>query len=71
MYVGYQAPAKNSDDLSPQFAVIHKALDSAKIKHFSVSGYEADDLIALSQKKLKPKICRPLLFRRPRLIATG
>lgn len=46
MYVGYQAtrPAL-SDDLSPQFEMTDKALDSAKIVRFGIDGYEADDLI--------------------------
>ena len=44
-----------SDDLSPQFAVIHKALDKAKIKHFEVDGYEADDLIGTISKVAKAK----------------
>jgi DNA polymerase-1 len=56
MYVGYQSTRpKISDDLSPQFKVIHDALDSAKIKHFSVSGYEADDLIGTISKEAKKK----------------
>ena len=44
-----------SDDLSPQFEVIHKALDKAKIKHFEVDGYEADDLIGTISKEAKAK----------------
>jgi len=56
LYVGYQATRpKVSDDLSPQFNVIHKALDEAKIKHFAVSGYEADDLIGTIAKEAKAK----------------
>ena len=56
MYVGYQATRpKISDDLSPQFEMIHKALDSAKIKHFEVDGYEADDLIGTISKEAKAK----------------
>jgi len=56
LYNGYQATRpKMSDDLSPQFAVIHKALDKAKIKHFEVDGYEADDLIGTISKTAKSK----------------
>jgi DNA polymerase-1 len=56
LYVGYQATRpKISDDLSPQFDVIHKALDEAKIKHFAVDGYEADDLIGTISKQAKEK----------------
>ncbi|HUD09224.1 MAG TPA: 5'-3' exonuclease H3TH domain-containing protein [Patescibacteria group bacterium] len=56
MYVGYQATRpKISDDLTPQFDVIHKALDEAKIKHFEVDGYEADDLIGTISKEAKAK----------------
>ncbi len=56
MYVGYQATRpKMSDDLSPQFEVVHKALDRAKIKHFGVDGYEADDLIGTISKQAKEK----------------
>ena len=54
MYVGYQATRpKMSDDLSPQFKMVHKALDEAKIKHFGVDGYEADDLIGTISKQAK------------------
>lgn len=46
MYVGYQAKRpKMSDDLVPQIDLVHKALDKAKIQHFEIDGYEADDLI--------------------------
>jgi len=56
LYVGYQATRpKISDDLTPQFDVIHKALDEAKIKHFAVDGYEADDLIGTISKEAKAK----------------
>jgi DNA polymerase-1 len=56
LYVGYQATRpKMSDDLSPQFSVIHKALDSAKINHFEVDAYEADDLIGTISKEAKAK----------------
>jgi len=56
LYVGYQAtrPAP-SDDLIPQFDMVHKALDNAKITHFEVDGYEADDLIGTISKQAKEK----------------
>lgn len=56
LYVGYQATRpKISDDLSPQFDVIHKALDKARINHFEVDGYEADDLIGTISREAKAK----------------
>jgi DNA polymerase-1 len=56
LYIGYQAtrPAP-SDDLIPQFDMVHKALDSAKITHFEVDGYEADDLIGTISKEAREK----------------
>jgi DNA polymerase-1 len=46
MYVGYQAKRpKMSDDLAPQIDLLHKVLEKAKIEHFEVDGYEADDII--------------------------
>jgi DNA polymerase-1 len=52
MYVGYQARRpKMSDDLVPQFDIVHKALDSAGIQHFGIDGYEADDLIGTFSKQ--------------------
>lgn len=52
MYVGYQAKRPTmSDDLVPQIKLVHKALDEAKIEHFEVDGYEADDLIGTIAKK--------------------
>ena len=56
MYVGYQAtrPAV-SNDLSPQFDLTDKALDSAKIVRFGVEGYEADDLIGTLSKQAAEK----------------
>lgn len=56
MYVGYQAtrPAL-SDDLSPQFKMTDEALDAAKIAHFGIEGYEADDLIGTFSKQAKEK----------------
>ena len=52
MYVGYQAtrPAL-SDDFIPQIESVHKVLDAAKIVHFGIDGYEADDLIGTLSKK--------------------
>lgn len=56
LYVGYQATRpKPSDDLIPQFDMVHRALDKAKIKHFAVDGYEADDLIGTISKEAKAK----------------
>jgi len=56
LYVGYQATRpKPSDDLVPQFEMVHKALDSARVKHFAVDGYEADDLIGTISKEAKAK----------------
>jgi DNA polymerase-1 len=56
MYVGYQAKRpKMSDDLVPQIDLVHQALDEAKIKHFEIDGYEADDLIGTLAKKAKEK----------------
>jgi DNA polymerase-1 len=56
LYSGYQAtrPAP-SDDLIPQFDVVHKTLDKAKIVHFEVDGYEADDLIGTISREAKTK----------------
>lgn len=52
MYVGYQAKRpKMSDDLVPQIDIIHEVLDSAKIQHFGIDGFEADDLIGTLSKK--------------------
>ncbi len=52
MYVGYQAKRpKMPDDLVPQIDMVHKALDSAKIQHFEIDGYEADDLIGTLSKE--------------------
>ena len=52
MFVGYQAKRPTmSDDLVPQIDIVHKTLDSAKIKHFGIDGYEADDLIGTISKQ--------------------
>jgi DNA polymerase-1 len=46
MYVGYQAKRpKMSDDLAPQIDLLHRVLEKAKIEHFEIDGYEADDII--------------------------
>jgi DNA polymerase-1 len=56
LYNGYQATRPvPSDDLIPQFDMVHKALDSAKITHFEIDGYEADDLIGTLSKQAKEK----------------
>ena len=54
LYVGYQATRpKMSDDLVPQMSLVHKVLDEAKIAHFGIDGYEADDLIGSFSKQSK------------------
>ncbi len=56
MYVGYQATRPTvSNDLSPQFDLTDKALDSARIVHYGVEGYEADDLIGTLSKQASEK----------------
>lgn len=56
MYVGYQAKRpKMADELVPQIDLVHNALDKAKIKHFEIDGYEADDLIGTISKEAKEK----------------
>lgn len=62
MYVGYQAKRpKMSDDLVPQIDMVHKALDKAKIAHFGVNGYEADDLIGTFSKEAVEKGLRVII----------
>jgi len=62
LYSGYQATRpKPSDDLIPQFDMVHKALDSAKIKHFEVDGYEADDLIGTIATHAKAKSLQTII----------
>lgn len=52
MYVGYQAKRpKMSEDLVPQIDLVHHALDAAKVIHFGIDGYEADDLIGTLSKQ--------------------
>nr|MBI5455528.1 hypothetical protein [Candidatus Levybacteria bacterium] len=56
MYVGYQAKRPSmSDDLVPQIELVHKALDEAKVQHFEIDGYEADDLIGTIAKEAVKK----------------
>ncbi len=56
MYVGYQAKRPiMSDDLVPQIELVHKALDCAKVQHFEIDGYEADDLIGTIAKEAVKK----------------
>jgi DNA polymerase I len=51
LYVGYQAKRpKMSEELIPQIDMVHKTLDAAKITHFEIDGYEADDLIGTISK---------------------
>lgn len=46
MYAGYQAKRPvMSDDLSPQFEILHDVLRKTKIKVEELDGFEADDLI--------------------------
>ncbi|MEK7551666.1 MAG: 5'-3' exonuclease H3TH domain-containing protein [Patescibacteria group bacterium] len=56
MFSGYQSKRPTmSDDLVPQIDVVYKALDRAKIKHFGIDGYEADDLIGTISKQAVEK----------------
>lgn len=51
-YTEYKAGRKEfPDELGMQVPYIHKYLDILKIKHLSMSGFEADDLIATVAKK--------------------
>ena len=46
LYVGYQQHRpKMSDDLSPQFPIVHHLLNAMRTVIFEVDGYEADDCI--------------------------
>lgn len=46
LYAGYQAKRPQmSDELPPQFKIVHDILEKANITIFEVDGYEADDLI--------------------------
>ena len=56
MYVGYQAKRpKMSEELIPQIDSVHNLLDAAKITHFGIDGYEADDLIGSLSVQAKEK----------------
>lgn len=62
MYVGYQAKRpKMSDDLVPQIDLLHKALEKAKIEHFEIDGYEADDIIGTVAKQSFEKSLRTII----------
>jgi len=51
-YIAYRAQRKPTDhDLVSQLPLLPKTLDIAKIKNFSLGGYEADDLIGTIAKK--------------------
>jgi DNA polymerase-1 len=64
MYVGYQAKRpKMSDDLAPQIDLLHRVLEKAKIEHFEIDGYEADDIIGTIATQSAAKISRQLSFR--------
>jgi DNA polymerase-1 len=46
MYAGYhQHRPEMASDLSPQFPLIHQALEKMKVAIYEVSGFEADDVI--------------------------
>jgi DNA polymerase-1 len=55
LYVGYQQHRpKMSDDLSPQFVIVHDLLAAMQAQIFELDGYEADDLIGtISVQALK------------------
>lgn len=56
MYVGYQAKRPDlNDDFVPQIKTVHKVLDTAKIPHFGIDGYEADDLIGTISRQAVEK----------------
>ncbi len=54
LFSGYQSqrPAMDSD-LSPQFGIIQKILEAAKISIYGVDGLEADDIIGTIAEKAK------------------
>lgn len=54
LFSGYQAqrPAMESD-LSPQFGIIQKILEAAKLPVYSLDGLEADDIIGTIAEKAK------------------
>ena len=57
-FVGYRAKRKPAEaDLKSQLPIIPETLQSAQIKHFTLSGFEADDLIgSITKKSLRKKI---------------
>ena len=62
MYVGYQAKRpKMSDDLVPQIDLLHKVLEKAKIEHFEIDGYEADDIIGTIAKQSAEKAVQAII----------
>jgi len=51
-FVGYRAKRAPTDtDLISQLPLLHTTLETASIRHFSLSGFEADDLIGTIAKK--------------------
>ena len=51
-FVGYRAQRKPADvDLKTQLPLLPKTLESAGISHYSMGGFEADDLIATITRK--------------------
>lgn len=67
-FVGYRAKRKPADsDLISQLPQLSTTLESAHITHYSVSGFEADDLIAtITRKALKkrsPKTKKKLISK--------
>lgn len=56
-FVGYRAKRKAPDyDLIAQLPMLPKTLETTNISHYSMGGYEADDLIAAIAKKSLRKI---------------
>lgn len=45
------------EDLIPQFAIIHKAVEALNLNHLEMEGYEADDLIATYAAQALSKGC--------------
>lgn len=53
-YVGYQAHRPRTDsELSTQFEIMHKVLDSMNIPIYFLAGYEADDVLGTIAKQTK------------------
>lgn len=53
MFEGYKATRKPMDEeLKEQIPLFYRLLDVAKIKHFSMAGFEADDIIGSIAKKV-------------------